>query len=619
MKESIKELRVEDGDLNQLCADGASNAKGSVAEYEALARTRRSNNVDIDVCISHQNQRSAGYASGTIDFANPVNKELGSIIRKSHEITVHISRAPLRMAVYNTVQKRRNRKPQLKPIIGNDTRWDSWQMEAARNNLIMGDICTTLWDSRRKGGPDEKLPTADAESLSYTDDDKIILRQFEAAGSIATRLSKFTQANDNAWAYVLFMIRLTIQQSRAGCFLMHEGEFVFVPCDMIRLCNEISHSNCKCAEFVDISHSPSQLHPDLRQRGRKTILVYDPYVIEEPTENDSEVYTSWQEMDDCIVTYLQEYAKDLEMRLGVGRKVTRLPIALAVSALLNPMFGLEPLIVGSGLMSSTQYTNARKSLLYMMQDYLDAKEQPCNGVNVNDSDSEDSRDGTIPNTENLNFTKANTELIAFEKFKRVKYHPVFSCAGKIFAKVYAEHEDEEGNPVKREIFMGSKGKRGTDLPSKKNLADYIDSNGRCDVLSFFADHKRQFPTLFIIAQRMASRRVVEVGCERFFSLSGYVSAARRTRLGVRTYERLSMLTSNINSVYVDPEMAAKEYLRRCKSGLWKKEFAEDALKSWNLERTIEAELFHRPVPDELTMEDLMKEELVNDNVMEIDD
>jgi len=331
------------------------------------------------------------------------------------------------------------------------------------------------------------------------------------------------------------------------------------------------------------------------------------------------VYSSWQKMHPSIITYLDEYASDLEARLGVGSNVRKLPVTLAVSALLNPMFGLAPLIIGSGLMTQPQYINARKILLHMMQDYFDAKEESCNGVNMTDSDSEDSRDGVIQATENVNYTKAKTELAAFEKFKRVKYHPELGLC-KDHAKLFAEVEDEEGNLVERRIEMGTNvTKRGSDLPSNKNLADYIDSNGRFDVLSFFDDHKRQFPTLFIIAQRMASRRVVEVGCERFFSISGYVSAPRRTQLGVRTYEQLAMLAPNINSVYVDPEMAAMEYLRRCKSGMWKKEFAEDALKSWNLERVLEAELFHHPTPDELSMQDLMKEVVSNGKIMEIDD
>lgn len=197
------------------------------------------------------------------------------------------------------------------------------------------------------------------------------------------------------------------------------------------------------------------------------------------------MYSSWQEMHPFIITYLDEYASDLEARLRVGSDVRRLPVTLAVSALLNPMFGLGPLIIGSGLMTQPQYHNARKILLHMMQDYFDAKEQSCNGVNMTDSDGEDSRDGIIPNTENVNYTKANTELIAFEKFKRVKHHPELGPC-KDHAKLFAEVEDEEGNLVERRIEMGTNvTKRGSDLPSNKNLADYIDSNGRFDVLSFF--------------------------------------------------------------------------------------------------------------------------------------
>jgi hypothetical protein len=44
-------------------------------------------------------------------------------------------------------------------------------------------------------------------------------------------------------------------------------------------------------------------------------------------------------------------------------------------------------------------------------------------------------------------------------------------------------------------------------------------------------------------QKEASRCVKEVRCERFFGLSGYVSLAWGTQLGVRNYERLAMLSS----------------------------------------------------------------------------
>jgi hypothetical protein len=56
-----------------------------------------------------------------------------------------------------------------------------------------------------------------------------------------------------------------------------------------------------------------------------------------------------------------------------------------------------------------------------------------------------------------------------------------------------------------------------------------------------------------------AQQVVEVGCEQFFSLSGYISSPRRSRLGVRTYEHVAMLASIIQSVYIDNDWVAQQY------------------------------------------------------------
>ena len=57
------------------------------------------------------------------------------------------------------------------------------------------------------------------------------------------------------------------------------------------------------------------------------------------------------------------------------------------------------------------------------------------------------------------------------------------------------------------------------------------------------------------------------------------------------------------------DWVAKEYLRWCKAGAWKKENTEDALKCWNLERVLDAELLQRmPTPPALTLEQLVAEE-----------
>jgi hypothetical protein len=128
-----------------------------------------------------------------------------------------------------------------------------------------------------------------------------------------------------------------------------------------------------------------------------------------------------------------------------------------------------------------------------------------------------------------------------------------------------------------EIIVGPVEENGKDLPSGKNVGDYVNEKGRMDVLKFFEEHKKYFPTLWIMGQHEAAWQVAEVGCERFFGLSGYISSPRRSWLGVRTYKRVAMLASIIQSVYIGNHWVAKQYIEQCKKGSWKKENTEEAL------------------------------------------
>ena len=210
-----------------------------------------------------------------------------------------------------------------------------------------------------------------------------------------------------------------------------------------------------------------------------------------------------------------------------------------------------------------------------------------------DSDDDNSEDGKRPRTENENYRIAESELKRFDEYKMKRYRP------KLDIKRSLENKNDNGKWF--EIGFGPVKERGKVLPSGKNIADYLDARGRMDLLRFFDDHQKMFPTLFIMMQREASRRVTEVSCERFFGLSGYVSSPRRSTLGVRNYERLALLASNLANVFVDAQWVANEYLRRCKAGAWKKENTVESLKCFNLERILDAEMFGREVPPELSI------------------
>ena len=125
-----------------------------------------------------------------------------------------------------------------------------------------------------------------------------------------------------------------------------------------------------------------------------------------------------------------------------------------------------------------------------------------------------------------------------------------------------------------QIMVGPVEQKGEKIPSSHTFFDYIDIPDHIDLVQFFSDHSKVFPT--------SSRRVVNVGCECLFGLSGYISLPTKTRPEVRKYECLAMLASIVHTVYIDATWVAAEYLRRCKVGTWKEENTFEAVKCWNL-------------------------------------
>jgi hypothetical protein len=311
------------------------------------------------------------------------------------------------------------------------------------------------------------------------------------------------------------------------------------------------------------------------------------------------------DMDPVIGIYRDKYVEDLTRRLEINED--RLPPAYTIMTLLNPLFGLKPIIVGSKLMTETQYDHAREAVVRLIQEELNSK-NPITSSGVNDDD-DNSLDGEIAEVdENDNRRLAEKEMCRYESFKMQKYLPKLKLGRKL------SNVDHKGRTI--ELGVGPVEAKGDDLPSGKNIATYVDSKGRFNVIAFLKDHANLFPILFIIAQREASRRVVEVGCERFFGLSGYISQPRRSQLDVRNYERISLLASILASVYIDPKVVATEYLARCKRGAWKKENTVESLKCFNLERMIAAEEMGMPVPDDVEIEQYMKGEV---DIIEVDD
>lgn len=127
MGESVTASRLKTEDFSHFSADGGSNAIGSLQEYEVVTRVEegRTNSIDFTICLAHQNERSAGYASGTANFADNPNEELGDILKKSHEIQERVHRNGGRMDVFKQVQDGKERDPKMGPVPSVVSRWNS--------------------------------------------------------------------------------------------------------------------------------------------------------------------------------------------------------------------------------------------------------------------------------------------------------------------------------------------------------------------------------------------------------------------------------------------------------------------------------------------------------------
>ena len=89
-----------------MSADGGSNAIGSIQEFEVVGQEKDEggmNNTDFNVCFSHQNEWSWGYAYGAVKFTSLPNEPLGEVLKKHHTIQQRINRHTGHVQVYREV------------------------------------------------------------------------------------------------------------------------------------------------------------------------------------------------------------------------------------------------------------------------------------------------------------------------------------------------------------------------------------------------------------------------------------------------------------------------------------------------------------------------------------
>jgi hypothetical protein len=134
-----------------------------------------------------------------------------------------------------------------------------------------------------------------------------------------------------------------------------------------------------------------------------------------------------------------------------------------------------------------------------MQDYHNAKHPSlCVDSDGGNSNDNSSTDGYLAEKTNCKYNRAEEEFHTFESFKCNKYRPKWVKAkSQILSGIGLNSQMEE-------IIVGPVKENGKDLPSGKNLGGYVNEKGRVDVLKYFEEDKKYFPTLWIIVQSEAA-------------------------------------------------------------------------------------------------------------------
>lgn len=96
---------------------------------------------------------------------------------------------------------------------------------------------------------------------------------------------------------------------------------------------------------------------DLRKRGDKSILVKKGGTVVD--HDEARRYDKVVTMEPMVERYCSLYVEDLSRRVGLSDKY--LSPLLTNHVLLNPMFGLRSNIIGSGLLTESQFDRAQLS------------------------------------------------------------------------------------------------------------------------------------------------------------------------------------------------------------------------------------------------------------------
>ena len=584
------DLSIKPSYMGTHVVDGAADANSSVKELTVTLAGDSPREMTTAKCDSHQVNTSGRRASGTSSHVKNINPELGRSLQKLHSATGRITRSGTRQKVLQNVRNERKREKYARILHAVRTRWNSDAMETSSAASNQSDLSVAIERMVSASGEDKELYREHRNKLDDiipTSHDWTLYCQYECGLNPLKVFSEFTQG-----AYVivhmeLFKSKVCLELLRRKYFEMFKNVSAVEP----PVEDLTSRPLNQLVEHVDFT-----LEGDQRDKFEKVHVMEDAIVrarrIAYRQLSDRLLYKNRTTNKAEGLDLDADITEDLDAGLKDATCLNRMKI---MGALLNPMFQSKKRMIAAGLCTESQYDAGEVELLELMTEFYARREGNDNVVVISldatpnewTDDDEDVEDLTSP-----------ARKMAEEEWRKFRRnYKNFDTLPEVEPVDVLGGYDSEGQPKPSPVLaIGPVKKRGKDLPSRRNHANYVGARGYYDLTNFMIDHKRELPALSnTFLGKLAPYGTSESDCESLFSESGHLAKPHMNRINVETFERMCLAKHRIARIYCDKEKVKQEFIRRWKGKLFGENEDRDDVEFWHQEKGIYLEEFPQHV------------------------
>jgi hypothetical protein len=255
-----------------------------------------------------------------------------------------------------------------------------------------------------------------------------------------------------------------------------------------------------------------------------------------------------------------------------------------MGALIHPLYQSKKRMIDAGLCTEDQYRYGIEELMDRLSQHY-ARQTSAEAANTIEPTHK--YDKVRLDGRSTPLKQAQEEYDLYTDYMVHAYLPVMKPS--LVLGAYTEDGDLRDVPLYQ---IGAVVKRGKNLPSKFNHANYVDDKGHYNLVQYLEDHRAIFPGIYEVGiGQLCPHITTEVDCESLFSEAGFVAEPRRASTNNRLYERLVITKHRLGRIYCDIELVKELYMKRWRNNDWDEKEERDAAEFLEIEKEIHLKLF----------------------------